>query len=42
LVGLFVLTSLVSLIGYVFWMGKYGINENKYLTYKTDLYEAVS
>ncbi|HQT37591.1 MAG: MlaD family protein [Sulfuricurvum sp.] len=42
LVGLFGIISILCLAGFVFWMGKYGINDNQYDNYKTYIMESVS
>lgn len=42
LVGLFGIISMLCLAGFVFWMGKYGINDDQYDNYKTYIMESVS
>lgn len=42
LVGLFGIISMLCLAGFVFWMGKYGINNDQYDNYKTYIMESVS
>ena len=42
LVGLFGIISMLCLAGFVFWMGKYGINDDQYDHYKTYIMESVS
>lgn len=41
LVGVFALISALSLAGFAFWMGKYGVDEDKFESYKTYIYESV-
>lgn len=41
-VGLFSILSLLFLAGFIFWLGKYGIDEEKYDNYKTYVSESVA
>ncbi|MCK9373716.1 MAG: MlaD family protein [Sulfuricurvum sp.] len=41
LVGVFAIISIVSLAGFAFWMGKYGVDEDRFESYKTYIYESV-
>lgn len=42
LVGLFAIIGVLSLAGFAFWMGKYGMDEDKFDGYKTYISESVS
>lgn len=42
LVGFITIVSLLSLAGFIFWMGKYGVDEDKYNNYKTYVTESVA
>jgi phospholipid/cholesterol/gamma-HCH transport system substrate-binding protein len=41
-VGLFSILSLLLLAGFIFWLGKYGVDEEKYDNYKTYVSESVA
>lgn len=41
-VGLFGIISILCLAGFAFWMGKYGIDDDQYDSYKTYITESVS